>query len=1444
MQHHGHTVVYVSLEGKDSERCGTISHPCQSIAMGIHQVDWGGHIYLDGTGTERKPYYCNSSMTHEQHLNINIQKTLSLISLKSTPHISCPSGFSFEKSGAQTTTIILSGVVFRQTPLMFQDSDLEIFNCSFQDTSTALRIHITDNTRRHLNIQDSFFINNNISCVEIILYHKDSKQDQLLALNISATTFMENGFHKQRFPRGAVTIRSQTTLPPNSVHVQISCLNVKSVNNVGYFMNLDLPSAVTNEVYDDVRLFNNTLSDLVKASTGRKTQNVVNSLYNSNTKKTRVKFSNVRCSHNHLLRCIKINSEEAQAEIHNSSFVAQRLQKERGGAIFFNSTAHGSVVIFNSKFRRNIAKGGGALFAHSKSGILTLNMTKVNFIECAAEMYGCAVLVGDLDSSKVENRSTHKFYANIREMSVRDCFNALQQCYFIRIVLSNGKVAITDSSWKNGISPAPKALMISNTGGKTDVFISGCTFVVNDDVRSAVRIRAQKAQAKGSILIENSAFSNQWVTAPDRGALWISPQFSMKLINVVLTSFAYALLILGLYPKGPSDTRPFHISISNCSFLENTFDMVAHSKDPARVELSIENTIFKSTQMTRKNVGLYFIVRPLGVLNSSSAVVKINNVTFDSRPCNVLSLLFIGNKTLRVQKSVFRNGICSQRYAWKGNVYETSAGAITVLTPPDKVVSTGCVKSATLRKETHPVWSYQTHALFEDNVFEGNLGLIAGAVYVSNGYTTFQRCTFRNNFATEHSGHVYSAYGTGRVDFKDCFFSTMKKKITINDITFHKTTFFHSESGGPTNLQNTTMMPSAAESYCYPVIDISNGGFVHIDDNSTIQCEIGNMLKLDNATHFVYTEQNKSFCRTNVIALKYSCALCGSGLYSMQKGVLRGVVANTIKCLRCPFGAICIAAKRNFWGYPVNTDPPSLRFILCPEHYCQKPSLDSKGYNSCQGNRSGTLCGSCIPGYSETLFSAECRKNAECSNYYFWISIIVLTTGLALYLIIKPPILVFLGNQILWFYRRKAHNQREDLNQNDDHRDRGYIKITFYFYQAAELLMLSSIENLLVKIPFIYIVIAVFNFQVRTINKGLGCPFVGLTAVTKELLLSGTVFLTMADIALVYVVHSFINILRRKEKPHLLQYLAVFMEVLLLGYERLAETSLKLMHCVSIGPRRWLFIDANVQCMQWWQYILLAYIVVFVVPFMIVLYCGSSKLYKASTSATEFLAACVLPLPFLIYWVYKEKRKRRGQESGCVPVVNRDVLEILHGPFRKPQGDDKGTLNWESVLIGRRFVLLACQAFISNLMLRMVCMVSACFLITIHHILNNPYRDPLANKAETLSLGALSMIAVINLAKATLMSSGTAIDGPVIPYLEVLDWFQVCALGFVPVLISILFTFAILSQLARLVVFLMKLIIRCWQKLRRTYCRSTAQERRLLLDIAEQNSGSNSEDWE
>lgn len=580
-----------------------------------------------------------------------------------------------------------------------------------------------------------------------------------------------------------------------------------------------------------------------------------------------------------------------------------------------------------------------------------------------------------------------------------------------------------------------------------------------------------------------------------------------------------------------------------------------------------------------------------------------------------------------------------------------------------------------------------------------------------------------------------------------------------------------------------------------------------MDNNSIIQCPPGCRLLLDNSSHFAHSEYNGSFCRINVTVLKYSYLRCPTGFYSISRATSRGLILNrTVKCQRCPFGANCvernIVAKPNFWGHlNGSSDPPSLTFTACPEHYCRSPAPGANGYNCCSGNRRGILCGECIPGYSVTLFTPECRKDEECDNYWFWVLTFLLTIMLSLYLLRKPPTLSFLVNQIILF--RKKESQRDDSasHQHDPHTDNANTKITFYFYQAAELLIVGCKECLLKKVPYMYAVTAAFNFKLRTLNEGLGCPFVGLTSVTKQLVLSGTVFLTMADIALIYFVHCVINMITRNQKPSLFHYMAVIIEVVLLGYERLAETFLKLMTCVSVGSEMRLFIDANVTCMQWWQYLVLACIAVFIVPFIIVLYFGSSKLCKASITATEFLAACVLPLPFLVYWLRKKGQKQPGNQSLEAKVVNKDVMEVLHGPFRPPKSDDKGTLYWESVLIGRRFILLACHSFITSPMLRMIAMATACTLIALHHVSKNPFRDPMANGAETLSLTALIVISIINLTKATLISFGITITGPYKYYLETMEWFEVGALAAVPVTRSVLVIGAILSQLVRALFF-------------------------------------------
>ena len=91
---------------------------------------------------------------------------------------------------------------------------------------------------------------------------------------------------------------------------------------------------------------------------------------------------------------------------------------------------------------------------------------------------------------------------------------------------------------------------------------------------------------------------------------------------------------------------------------------------------------------------------------------------------------------------------------------------------------------------------------------------------------------------------------------------------------------------------------------------------------------------------------------------------------------------------------------------------------------------------------------------------------------------------------------------------------------------------------------------------------------------------------------------------------------------------------MLLGYTTLASVSFDLLRCVPIGSEKRLFYDGNVECFQWWQYILIVFICALFVPFVVVLFWGPVKLFRGTISVGKFLLACYFPLPCLLYWVF------------------------------------------------------------------------------------------------------------------------------------------------------------------------------------------------------------------
>ena len=719
--------------------------------------------------------------------------------------------------------------------------------------------------------------------------------------------------------------------------------------------------------------------------------------------------------------------------------------------------------------------------------------------------------------------------------------------------------------------------------------------------------------------------------------------------------------------------------------------------------------------------------------------------------------------------------------------------------------------------------------IFEDSIFEGNVG-VSGALDLKNGDVTIKNCRFKDNEGLTPGGHVFMETGYGRLNIVNSSFlqTAFKPSPNVKQPASSYASFLRFESVGPVTIESSSFTANVDRKFYDPLLEVTKSSSIDIDDSSTLLCQYGQQMKkekLVTGLELVKDGEKKHVwdgdetCWTNVSYIKLFCDECPNGFYTLQRGSTKGFNINKdTKCLKCPYGATCengnINANENFWGFKILTRPPSLQFISCPVEYCGTPTHSSRhAYNVCRGKRSGVLCGQCSAGYSEVLYSTSCRKTENCNDHWFWVAFFIYVIFFALYIVFKPPIFSLLYQQSLWFMKKAANvRQQSSANENNsDKHDAGYLKIVFYFYQVAELVMVRSPENTLHMVPFIPPVMAFFNFQVKTLDGSIGCPFPGLDAVTKELFMCLKFLATLLSIGFIYAIHRFSSKSFHLPAPSLPLYLAVALETLLLGYETLADTSLKLMHCVPIGQDWHLFMEGNIQCWQWWQYLFIVFIVVFVIPLVLVLFWGSLMLSKDKVSAKEFLISCAFPLPFLLVWLFRYfKKKPNGNQPYLSGVESGDdaeeIKKVLHDPFRPSSDGEHGTLYWESVLTGRRFILLTIHTFSTDPMIRFVCLDFACFLILLHHLTARPFRDRKANTWESLSLISLFAICTVNLAEATYISEGIEPTGPSKSLLHACLWIEIVLLGLLPSVACLLVVLAVLSQVIRVLYYCIRIL--------------------------------------
>ena len=1366
--------MYLSRTGNDNGSCDQ-KNPCKTIGRAVTLATHDDLIYLDGTNTSKNPYTCDSETLHP---GIYINKSLSLIGFGNPlPRIRCSRGsflaFNGSVDALHEIRANISGIIFSGSSLTFLESSAYIQNCKFNDIQEGVKFTIHKMIDSSLHIKDTMF-SENMAGISVDLAH--TNQDISFDLTLENVTLIHNQFS----PEGLIS------------------LNMKNGNHIIHFK--------------DVTFIDNCASGYQYEPT----ECIVQS-----TRAAVTIFIDSSHFQGQQTRLFAISGSNISLFIHNSSFVGYKVGPAygNGGVVYLSGDDHPEqramfhVGVSNSTFVNTSATQGGAIAVDSinacnisfRDSIFTGNTAK------AGE--GGAVFIGSSGSVFHDDKNpTNRTFGEALSVTEPDgCYITIERSTFSNnsAYYNGGAVSVSANS--------PATIILQNVtmeSNKAQNF-GGAIYVSGAGDGEGETFGSKELSNLCNITVLLSVFSKNYARSTG-GAISISGENPIVLIlgNVTMEAngasysggavYVDSILSLKVYKSffynntalGSDVTVGGAISIKNVKPCNGTSN------------LTIEHSTFSNNKANHSGGAVYLRANAQNVLTLSNLTMESNTVHFygGAVAVNVGGTISKFDPAIVINNSTFFNCYAEQV---GGAFYMWADGMATVEVKKARFVGNhvskyyGGAAAIFVNQESS---GGASPLLFEDTIFEKNAADFGGAVHLSNGNATFQNCTFLNNLVQVLGGHIHTDVQSTNLFIWDCVFN--QTLFQLGNENYSAGAFFiDTQSKGSLSISNTSLTANYPENHDV-LIRKTNGREVSLDNLTTLTCPVGSQIKV---LHFQIILQ----VQISVTILEVRCLACEGNTYSLNRGRAFGLQEGPeFPCLSCPYGANCtqnIVAEPNFWGFREKYNASTLNFITCPHGYCSSPQeADFPEYDSCQGNRSGTLCGHCKESHTETLYSTSCAPSNECKDHWIWPVGLVYVSIMALLFTFKPPIVSWIKRQILWFKKYEPANQDEDF-------DRGYLKIAFFFYQAANLLLVSDTTLHILKTEVWEPIIGLFNFQhnVSPVSTtGVICPFPGLNAVTKRLLLASPVFGTMLMIGVFYMLHWGSKKIQGREAPPVGPYIGGILQTILLGYANLASMSFDLLTCVPIRSEKRLFYDGNIACFQPWQFLFVAFDCVFFVPFLFVLMWGSFKLYRGTVSVANFLLACCLPLPILLYWAYialiyrARPLVRVGEQPAGQASTEISVERVLYDPFKRPEEGSKLSLSWEGVMIGWRLILIVLNAFINDPLSRLLVMTSFCVLFLLHHCIAQPFRDDTANTVETISLLCVVQLGIINTFFASFHSLGVPLQGsnPLISWARAFQVVEIIILGFVPAVACLFVVAAVLSQGGRLLVVLYQTI--------------------------------------
>ncbi len=537
--------------------------------------------------------------------------------------------------------------------------------------------------------------------------------------------------------------------------------------------------------------------------------------------------------------------------------------------------------------------------------------------------------------------------------------------------------------------------------------------------------------------------------------------------------------------------------------------------------------------------------------------------------------------------------------------------------------------------------------------------------------------------------------------------------------------------------------------------------------------------------------------------------------------------------------------------------------------------------NYCEPNRYGPLCGKCKDGYSESLFSTECIPNSRCTYAtLFWLVIAAYGLGYVIFFIGQEEINAIVDDFSDWmtqkatmlpcFKKKKSITQSNDgsiqnqhsgnmnshemsqrpadqsnknantsnedgtkPNEEDQKKEAAYLAIFMYYVQVPTLLKINIFYHDFRSPPFETISTSIKNiFSFNTFGLHLNtCIFKGVTAIVKTWIKSAFILYLFLIWGIVWIMFMPLNHLFRKttlaakwptDITLKARFLAALVNLLLYTYQYFAENSFNMLKCISIvdRPKSVLFIDAQKECYENWQFVIFAFTVIYVIPFSIVLLYAPSLLYRRLISVKLFIISVLFPLfssPNLIYLFYKHKRPKQEQyravqSEESTPEMSIGSVDAIVGVIFDPYRQDLGYgLCWEGVIAFRRLILVIAATLISDVLIRHIILTLICLFSLLAHLKIQPFAMKSCNLLENISLTILTMVSVMNLLKSSYFQSGESPIGTSDSVMYYYDWLEAALLGFIPIIIG---SFAALTIIIGICGLVIDQIIKRWQNRR------------------------------